>query len=85
VAKPDLGLVGVQDTVKGVASCGIRRDQIAEAELGRGEVCSEVEASLGRGGVSSRGPAHTLSYMRPIWSWQTTWGTSVVVPGHASS
>jgi hypothetical protein len=56
VAEPALGLAVVQDTVKGVAFCGIRRGQVAE--VGRGGVCFEAEAGLGRGVVSSRGPDH---------------------------
>jgi hypothetical protein len=40
---PGLGLVVVQGTVEGVAFCGIHKGQLAEAELGRGGVCSEAE------------------------------------------
>mgnify|MGYP006934362189 CR=1 FL=1 len=55
---------------------GIRGGQVVEAEVGRGGVCSEAEASFGRGVVSSRGPDHTLSYARLIRSWQTAWVNS---------
>ena len=48
-----LGLASVQDTVGGVAFCGIRGEQVAETELGQGGVCSEAETGLGRGVVSS--------------------------------
>jgi hypothetical protein len=71
-----LGLVAVQDTVGGVAFCGIRGEQVAETKLGRGGVCSEAKTGLERGVVSSQRSDHALSYARPIRSWQTTWGNS---------
>jgi hypothetical protein len=76
VAEPSLGPVDVQDTVGGVVFCGIRGEQVAEAGLRRGRICSKAEADLGRGVVSSRGPDHTLSYARLIRSWQTAWVNS---------
>ena len=45
---------------------GIRGGQVVEAEVGRGGVCSEAEASFGRGVDSSRGLDHASSYVRPI-------------------
>jgi hypothetical protein len=83
MAEPALGLATVQGTVKGVAFRGIREGQVAKDELGRGRVCSQAETGFGRGVVSSRGPDQALSYARPIWSWQMTWGGSS--RGHASS
>jgi hypothetical protein len=68
MAEPSLGLDAVQDTVKGVAFCGIHGEQVAEAGLGRGRVCSEAKADHGQGVVSSQGPARALSYARPIRS-----------------
>jgi hypothetical protein len=47
MAKPVLGLVVVQGTIEGVAFCGIRKGQLADAELGRGGVCSEAEPASG--------------------------------------
>jgi hypothetical protein len=49
-----LRLAAVQDTVKGMASCGIHGGQVVEAELGRGVVCSEAKAGFRRGRVSSQ-------------------------------
>jgi hypothetical protein len=38
MTEPALGFVDTRHTVEGVASCGIRGDQVAEAGLGRGRV-----------------------------------------------
>jgi hypothetical protein len=63
MAEPALGLAVVQDTVGGVTSNRIRGEQVAETGLRRGV-------------VSSWGSGHTLSYARPIRSWQTMWGNN---------
>ena len=55
-----LGFVDVRDTVEGLASYGIHEELVAEAVLGRGEVCSETEAGFGRDVVCARGPALTF-------------------------
>jgi hypothetical protein len=34
--------------VEGVASCRIREEQVAKAELGRGGVCPEAKVDFGR-------------------------------------
>jgi hypothetical protein len=68
VAEPALGFATVHNTVEGVASCGIRREQVAEAELGRGGICFEAQTDFRRGVVSSRGLARALLYARPIRS-----------------
>jgi hypothetical protein len=47
-----LGLAAVQDIVGGVAFCGIRGEQVAEARLGQGEVYSEAEAGFRQDRVS---------------------------------
>jgi hypothetical protein len=47
VAEPAMGLIDVQDTVGGLALCGICGEQAAEAGLRRGRVCFEAEADLG--------------------------------------
>jgi hypothetical protein len=60
MTEPALGFVDVCDTVEGVASCGIHGEQVAEARLGRGRVCPEDEVGFVRGGVCTRGPAHTF-------------------------
>jgi hypothetical protein len=60
MTEPALGFVDTRHTVEGVASCGIRGDQVAEAGLGRGRVCLEVEAGYGRDGACARGSARTF-------------------------
>jgi hypothetical protein len=55
----------------GVAFRGIHGEQVAETGIRQGGVSSEAEAYLGRGVVSSRGLARTLSYACPIRCWQT--------------
>jgi hypothetical protein len=47
VAEPDMGLGPVQDTVKGVASCGIRGGQVAEVELERDRVFPRLRSASG--------------------------------------
>jgi hypothetical protein len=45
-----LGFADVCHTIEGVASCGIRGEQVAKAGHGRG-VCSEAEVGFERGGT----------------------------------
>jgi hypothetical protein len=47
-------------TVEGVASCGIRGEQVAEAGLEQDGVCPKAEFYFERGGVCVRGLACTL-------------------------
>jgi hypothetical protein len=60
MTEPASGFIDARHTVEGVASCGIRGEQVAEARLGRGEVCPEVEAGYGRDEACIRGPACTF-------------------------
>ena len=46
-AEPTPGLATVHDTVEGMAFCGIRGGQEADARIGRGEVCSEAKPASG--------------------------------------
>jgi hypothetical protein len=81
MAKPGLKLAAVQDTVKGMASCGIHGGQVVEAELGQGVVCSKAKAGFGRGRVSSRGCRMCI----PFGVGRRHGGTVAVVHDHASS
>jgi hypothetical protein len=76
MAESALVLAVVRGTIGGVASCRVRRGQVAEAKLVRGGVCSKAETSFGRCVVSSRGSDHVLLYARPILNWQMTWGNN---------
>jgi hypothetical protein len=75
--EPALGFIDVHDIVEGVASCGIRGEQVAEARLGQGGVCPEVEAGFGRGGACTRGPTHTfivcVSHQKLVGSMGEQW------------
>jgi hypothetical protein len=51
VTEPAPGSVDMHAIVEGVASRGIRGEQVAEAGLGRGRVCSEAKFDFGRGRV----------------------------------
>jgi hypothetical protein len=53
MAEPALGFVDMHDTVEGVASCRIHREQVAEAGLGWGIICFEAEAGFRWGVVYS--------------------------------
>jgi hypothetical protein len=46
MTEPALGLIVVQETFKGMSSYGICGEQVAEAELERGGVCSEAEVCV---------------------------------------
>jgi hypothetical protein len=55
-----LGFIDVCIIVEGVASRGIRGEQVAEVRLEQGRVCPEDQVGLEQGGVCTRGPACAL-------------------------
>jgi hypothetical protein len=68
----------VRATVEGVASYGIRGEQVAEAELWRGGVCLEAGIDFGRGRVCVREPACTLIVLY-VPSGVDKWPAGIVV------
>ena len=55
MTEPAPGFEDVHATVEGVASCGIREEQVAKAGLRRGGVCPETRFYFGEAEFATEG------------------------------